>query len=52
MGAASLAVALIGQALAQAPGLVTKHVVKRADRLHALTIPPWTSLAIPGETRA
>ena len=33
MAAASLAVALIGQALAQARGLVTKHAVKQVDRL-------------------
>ena len=31
--AASLAVAIIGQALAQARGLVTKHAVKQVDRL-------------------
>src|SRR5919112_5684459 len=33
MQAASLAVAMIGQALAQARGLVTKHAVKQVDRL-------------------
>lgn len=33
MRAASLAVAMIGQALAQARGLVTKHAVKQVDRL-------------------
>lgn len=33
MHAASLAVAMIGQALAQARGLVTKHAVKQVDRL-------------------
>jgi len=33
MQAASLAVALIGHALAQARGLVTKHAVKQVDRL-------------------
>ena len=33
MTAASLAVALIGHALAQARGLVTKHAVKQVDRL-------------------
>ena len=33
MQAASLAVAMIGQALAQACGLVTKHAVKQVDRL-------------------
>ena len=32
MAAASLAVAMIGQALAQARGLVTKHAVKQVDR--------------------
>ena len=33
MHAASLAVAAIGQALAQARGLVTKHAIKQVDRL-------------------
>jgi hypothetical protein len=33
MTGASLAVATIGQALAQARGLVTKHAVKQVDRL-------------------
>ncbi len=33
MAAASLAVAMIGQALAQARGLVTKHAIKQVDRL-------------------
>ena len=33
MTAASLAVAVIGHALAQARGLVTKHAVKQVDRL-------------------
>src|SRR3954449_2018221 len=33
MQAASLAVAMIGQALAQARGLVTKHAIKQVDRL-------------------
>jgi hypothetical protein len=33
MTAASLAVAMIGHALAQAQGLVTKHAVKQVDRL-------------------
>jgi hypothetical protein len=33
MTAASLAVALIGQALAQARGLKTKHAIKQVDRL-------------------
>jgi hypothetical protein len=33
MTGASLAVVVIGQALAQARGLVTKHAVKQVDRL-------------------
>jgi len=33
MAGASLAVAMIGHALAQARGLVTKHAVKQVDRL-------------------
>ena len=33
MAGASLAVAMIGQALAQARGLVTQHAVKQVDRL-------------------
>jgi hypothetical protein len=33
MTSASLAVAVIGQALAQARGLVTKHAIKQVDRL-------------------
>src|ERR1700728_4415228 len=33
MTGASLAVAMIGQALAQARGLVTKHAIKQVDRL-------------------
>jgi len=33
MQSASLAVAMIGQALAQARGLVTKHAIKQVDRL-------------------
>ena len=33
MASASLAVAVIGQALAQARGLVTKHAIKQVDRL-------------------
>ncbi len=33
MHAASLAVAMIGQALAQARGLVTKHAIKQVDRM-------------------
>lgn len=46
MQAGSLAVALIGQALAQARGLVTKHAVKQVDRLlsnHGIDV--WDSLA-------
>ena len=37
MTGASLAVAMIGQALAQARGLVTKHAIKQVDRLLSLT---------------
>ena len=33
MTSASLAVSMIGQALAQARGLVTKHAIKQVDRL-------------------
>ena len=33
MTGASLAVAMIGQALAQARGLVTKHAIKEIDRV-------------------
>ncbi len=33
MTSASLAVAMIGQALTQARGLVTKHAIKQVDRL-------------------
>ncbi len=33
MMSASLAVSMIGQALAQARGLLTKHAVKQVDRL-------------------
>jgi hypothetical protein len=32
MQSASLAVAMIGQALAQAKGLITKHAIKQVDR--------------------
>jgi hypothetical protein len=43
---ASLAVALIGQALAQARGLVTKHAIKQVDRLLSNRgIDPWASFA-------
>jgi hypothetical protein len=46
MAAASLAVAMIGQALAQARGLVTKHAVKQADRLLSNNgIDVWDSFA-------
>jgi len=46
MRAASLAVAMIGQALAQARGLVTKHAIKQVDRLlsnHGIDV--WESFA-------
>src|SRR5690242_2607974 len=46
MQAASLAVAMIGQALAQARGLVTKHAVKQVDRLMSNGgIDVWDSFA-------
>ena len=46
MTGASLAVAMIGQALAQARGLVTKHAVKQVDRLMSNTgIDVWDSFA-------
>jgi len=46
MHAASLAVAMIGQALAQARGLVTKHAVKQVDRLLSNEgIDVWDSFA-------
>src|SRR5215203_1009000 len=46
MAAASLAVAMIGQALAQARGLVTKHAVKQVDRLLSNNgIDVWDSFA-------
>src|SRR5215216_7734741 len=46
MQAASLAVAMIGQALAQARGLVTKHAIKQVDRLLSNTgIDVWDSFA-------
>jgi hypothetical protein len=46
MTAASLAVAMIGHALAQARGLVTKHAVKQVDRLLSNTgIDVWCSFA-------
>jgi hypothetical protein len=46
MTGASLAVATIGQALAQARGLVTKHAVKQVDRLMSnARIDVWDSFA-------
>lgn len=46
MHAASLAVALIGQALAQARGLVTKHAIKQVDRMLSNNgIGVWDSFA-------
>src|ERR1700712_3525673 len=46
MTAASLAVALIGQALAQARGLKTKHAIKQVDRLLSNDgIDVWASFA-------
>src|SRR4051794_33699642 len=46
MTAASLAVALIGQALAQARGLKTKHAIKQVDRLLSNEgIDVWDSFA-------
>ena len=46
MAGASLAVAVIGQALAQARGLVTKHAVKQVDRLLSNRgIDVWDSFA-------
>ena len=46
MAAASLAVAMIGQALAQARGLVTKHAVTQVDRLLSNNgIDVWDSFA-------
>ncbi len=46
MAAASLAVAMIGQALAQARGLVTKRAVKQVDRLLSNNgIDVWDSFA-------
>src|SRR4051794_38875990 len=46
MTGASLPVAMIGQALAQARGLVTKHAIKQVDRLlsnHGIDV--WESFA-------
>jgi hypothetical protein len=46
MTGASLAVAMIGQALAQARGLVTKHAIKQVDRLLSNRgIDVWESFA-------
>jgi len=46
MTAASLAVAMVGHALAQARGLVTKHAVKQVDRLLSNDgIDVWDSFA-------
>jgi hypothetical protein len=46
MQGASLAVAIIGQALAQAKGLVTKHAIKQVDRLLSNNgIDVWDSFA-------
>jgi hypothetical protein len=39
----SLAVAMIGQPLAQARGLVTKHAIKQVDRLRRTTCPQSAS---------
>src|SRR5271170_240929 len=46
MQSASLAVAMIGQALAQARGLVTKHAIKQVDRMLSNNgIDVWDSFA-------
>jgi hypothetical protein len=45
MSAASLAVAMIGHALTQARGLVTKHAVKQVDRLLSDSVNVWDSFA-------
>lgn len=46
MHSASLAVAMIGQALAQARGLITKHAIKQVDRLLSNNgIDVWDSFA-------
>src|SRR6266436_1373560 len=46
MQSASLAVAMIGQALAQARGLVTKHAIKQVDRMLSNDgIDVWNSFA-------
>jgi len=47
MTSASLAVATIGQALAQARGLITKHAIKQVDRLLSNRgIDVWDSFAV------
>jgi hypothetical protein len=47
MTGASVAVAMIGQALAQARGLVTKHAIKQVDRLLSNGgIDVWESFAL------
>jgi hypothetical protein len=46
MQSASLAVAMIGQALAQAKGLITKHAIKQVDRMLSNNgIEVWDSFA-------
>jgi hypothetical protein len=46
MQSASLAVAMIGQALAQAKGLITKHAIKQVDRMLSNNgIDVWDSFA-------
>jgi len=46
MTGASLAVAMIGQALPQARGLATKHAVKQVDRLMSnASVDVWDSFA-------
>jgi len=46
MHSASLAVAMIGQALAQAQGLITKHAIKQVDRMLSNNgIDVWDSFA-------
>src|SRR6202044_1184455 len=55
MTGASVAVAMIGQALAQARGLVTKHAIKQVDRLVSNGgIDVWESFArwVPHHDRA
>jgi hypothetical protein len=55
MTGVSLAVAMIGQALAQARGLVTKHAIKQVDRLLSNGgIDVWESFArwVPHHDRA